>query len=324
MNRFLRVAISGALALNPGGPISAATECAMPRSFADPHYVLHDETKSIFWVRPMQVDADGAPNAYHRDDPHGNKGLAIEYLGNGMTILRDGEPVPFNVQQEENGAWLTAYESVVRNGWKAPLGLSVDIYGFARDRAGKVCVTGNGRLISATSLIRRTDANVCSQTRYIDALKFPGIVVPRRAPGEALVANADPEVAPPFAKQGVRRGDLAIAYNPETGIWKGAILYDTGPRELLGEGSIRLIMNLTGRKNEPQSAPETNAMGLGETYVLLFPTSGNDLGPVRKRFTPENIEKRATERFRKWGGGSIATALGRLLACAEEYKRPKQ
>jgi hypothetical protein len=323
MKWFLRIAAAGAFALNTGASASAATSCAMPQSFEDPHHVLQDGKRSLFWVRPMQVDADGAPNAYHRDDPHGNKGLAIEYIGNGMTIARDGAPIPFNLQQEENGVWLTAYENIVKNGWKAPPGLSVDIYGFARDRTGKVCVGRDGRLVSATGLVRRTEAGACNQKRYVDALRFPGIVVPNRAPGEKLVANADPEVAPPFAERGVRRGDLAMAYNPETGIWKGAVLYDTGPRPLLGEGSIRLVMNLTGRKNEPRSAVETNAMGLAETYVLLFPGTAADVSPG-KGWTPEKIEKSAMERFKKWGGGSITEALKRLLACAEEYKKHKQ
>jgi hypothetical protein len=323
MKRLLRIAIAGTFAMNTGASANAATECAMPQSFDDPHHVLQDEGKSLFWVRPMQVDADGAPNAYHRDDPHGNKGLAIEYIGNGMRIERDGEPIPFNVKEAENGAWLAAYESIVKNGWMAPPGLSVEIYGFARDGAGKVCVGRGGRLISTTSLALRPNADACDQRRYVDALRFPGIVVPNRAPAEQPAANADPEVAPPFAQRGVSRGDLAVAYNPDTGIWKGAILYDTGPRDLLGEGSIRLIMNLTGRKSRPRSAEATNSMGLIETYVLLFPGTATDLGP-KSGWTPEKIERAAAKRFRQWGGGSTRDALNRLFVCAKQYKKHKQ
>src|SRR5215813_9170141 len=118
----------------------AQTSCMLPESFSDPHRVIHD-TESLVWVRPLQVDADGAPNAYHRDDPHGNKGLAIEYLGNGMTILRDDEPMRFEVEEANNADWLAIYKQIVRNGWEAPPGYSIDIYGFARDDNGKVCIT---------------------------------------------------------------------------------------------------------------------------------------------------------------------------------------
>lgn len=318
MNQLLRFVAVAALALSTRA-LAAPDSCRMPSDFDDPHLVIHDKTNALFWVRPMQVDADGSANAYHRDDPHGNKGLAIEYLGNGMTIFRDGEPLEFKLDEKDNGEWLSAYWSIVENGWKAPPGLTVDIYGVAKNRQGDVCVGPRGQLVSATSLSRRTVPDLCSQRRYFNALRFPGIVVPNRSDDEHSVANADPEVAPPFAIRGVRRGDLAIAYNPSTGIWQGAFLYDTGPRELLGEGSIRLVMNLTGRKEVPTSAIETNSMGLVETFVLLFPRSVRDLGPERE-WTPERIERAAARRFRQWGGGSITNALKRLFACAETYR----
>ena len=47
----------------------AQTSCMMPESFSDPHRVIHD-AQSLVWVRPLNVDADGAPNAYHRDRSH--------------------------------------------------------------------------------------------------------------------------------------------------------------------------------------------------------------------------------------------------------------
>jgi len=318
ISRFTRLAASGALMLSMVAPAAADAGCAMPGSFDDPDYVLYEDAKALFWVRPLHVDADGSPKAYHRDDPHGNKGLAIEYIGNGMTIERDGKPIEFNPREEDNREWLSAYWSIVKNGWKTPPGLLVDIYGFAWDEGEGPCVGRGGRLVSTTSLSRPAASDYCSQSRYFDALEFPGIVVPNRAEGEAAIPNADPEVAPPFAARGVRRGDLAIVYNPATGIWKGAFLYDTGPRKKLGEGSVRLVMNLTGRKRPPRSASETNSMSLPETFFLLFPGSVSDLG-AEQDWTPERIETAAAGRFKEWGGGSLATALKRLLACADEH-----
>jgi hypothetical protein len=321
MNRIIPLAAAAILSVSTA--VSAHDEeCRMSDSFGDPHHVLHDRTNGVLWVRPMHVDADGAPNAYHRDDPHGNRGLAIEYIGNGMTIFRNGEPIEFKPKQEENEEWLSAYRRIIRNGWKPPAGFEIDIYGFARDRAGSVCVAPGGRLVSSTSLNFSSNPDYCSQSKYLDALKFPGIVVPNRADDEASVADADPEVAPPFATLGVRRGDLAVAYNPDTGIWKGALLYDTGPREKLGEGSIRLVMNLTGRTDPPRSGDITNSMTIPETYVLLFPGSVTDLGE-EKDWTPERIERAAGERFKQWGGGTITNALKRLFACAEQYNKGK-
>lgn len=319
MRRLIRTLVVGAFAIGMIATVQAQSECNMPQRFDDPHPVLHDKAKSLFWVRPLQVDADGAPNAYHRDDPHGNKGLAIEYIGNGMTIKRNGEPMPFHFKEEENSEWLSVYKTIARNGWTAPPGYSVDIYGFARNEKGKICVMPGGRLVSSTSLRQNDKARFCNPKRYIDALKFPGFVVPNRTKDEPIIRGADPEIAAPFALQGVGRGDLAIVYNPETGLWKGAILYDTGPRHLLGEGSIRLVMGLRGMSNVPTSAVETNAIGIVETFTVVFPGSVADLGPA-STWTPNKIETAAAERFKKWGGGSFSDSMQRLLNCAADYK----
>lgn len=304
------------------GQSFAQTACALPQAFNDPHGVIHDD-RSLFWVRPLQVDADGVPNAYHRDDPHGKRGLAIEYIGNGMTIYRDGQALPFELEEKDNSEWLKAYRRIVANGWKAPEGYEVDIYGFARDERGAVCVAQGGRLISSTSLVLNPDLKRCNQKRYIDASKFPGIVVPNSDADERTEANADPDVAPPFAQRGLRRGDLAVVYNPKTGIWKGAFLYDTGPRHLLGEGSLRLVMNLRGEQQVPKNAVHTNSLGIVETYTVTFPGSVADLGP-QSTWTPQKVEAAAAERFKAWGGGSFDGALRRMFACAQQYTSDKR
>lgn len=273
----------------------------------------------MFWVRPLEVDADGARRAYHRDDPHGSKGLAIEYMGNGMTISRDGKALEFVPEESQNTEWLDAYRTVVQNGWKAPAGWDLDIYGIARDRNGNVCVGKDGRLVSPTSMVQYPRAGLCEQRRYVDALKLPGIVVPNRASSENPVRGGDPEVAPPFASRGVSRGDLAIVYNPKTGIWKGAFIYDTGPRELLGEGSVRLVLDLRGETKLPASGDETNALGIEETHAVVFPGTAKRLGPG-KTWTQSKIQALAEEQFRRWGGGSIDGALQKLAACAAQYK----
>jgi hypothetical protein len=280
---------------------------------------MYDGSQAMFWVRPLEVNADGSRNAYHRDDPHGNKGLAIEYIGNGMTITRDGHVLDFNPDESKNASWLSAYRTIVDNGWKAPKGWDVDIYGFARDEDDNVCVKGDGRLISATSLVQYPKAPFCDPKRYVDALRFPGIVVPNRADNEKSARGGDEEVAPPFAKRGVSRGDLAVVYNPETRIWKGAFLYDTGPRELLGEGSLRLVLDLRAQEQIPTSGLETNALGIEETHVLLFPGTSKYLG-AGHTWSQGKIQMLAAEQFRKWGGGTISSALDKLAACAETYK----
>jgi len=296
----------------------AQSSCMLPQTFNDPHAVIHDD-RSLFWVRPLQVDGDGSPNAYHRDDPHGKRGLAIEYIGNGMTIYKNGEPMKFELDEKDNTEWLSVYRKIVANGWKAPAGYSVDIYGFARDDRGAVCVTDSGRLTSSTSLVFDVAMHPCNQRKYIDARKFSGFVVPNRTSDDRVVENADPQVAPPFSERGVGRGDLSVVYNPETGLWKGALLYDTGPRHLLGEGSLRLVMNLRGLQQVPKTAIKLNSLGIVETFSVTFPGSAADLGPS-STWTPAKVEEAAARRFKAWGGGSLTGALERMFACAKQYK----
>jgi len=319
MKRVLVAILMTAMTTSVTPQAAAQDGCAMPEHFNDPHPVLHDGKKSVFWVRPLEVDADGARHAYHRDDPHGSKGLAIEYMGNGMTISRDGQALAFEPDETKNQEWLNAFRMIVDNGWKAPPGWSLDIYGIARDAAGRVCVGRDGRLVSPTSLVQVPQARPCEQRRYIDALKLPGIVVPNRADAEKPVRGGDQVVAPPFASRGVGRGDLAVVYNPATQIWKGAFIYDTGPRDLLGEGSVRLVLDLRGEHKLPTSGLETNSLGIEETYVVVFPGTAKTIGPGSS-WTHAKIQALAEHQFKRWGGGSLDDALHKLQACATQYK----
>jgi hypothetical protein len=180
-------------------------------------------------------------------------------------------------------------------------------------------VKPDGRLISSTSLVQHPSASYCDPKRYVDALKIPGIVIPNRSDEEQAVPGADDQIAPPFARHKVSRGDLAIVYNPETRVWRGAIIYDTGPRELLGEGSLRLVLDLRASQQLPKSAIETNALGIAETNVLLFPGTAGQLGPGRT-WTNEKIHGLASRLFKQWGGGTEMQALEKLAGCATEYK----
>lgn len=318
MMRLLRLSVATLLIASIATGARAQDTCGLSTSFDDPHPVMNDGSNALFWVRPLEVDADGNRKAYHRDDPMGNKGLAIEYMGNGMTIRQNGKKLDFLSHEHENTEWLDAYRKLVKNGWEPTNGVDADIYGFARDAKGKVCVRAGGRLVASTSLIQDPKAGVCDPRRYVDALKLPGIVVPNRATSEKK-GGKDPEIAPPFAERGVSRGDLAVVYNPETKVWRGAFIYDTGPRNLLGEGSLRLVLDLWNKQTTPKTAVETNSLGIEETFVVLFPGTAKRVGPGRT-WTQDKIQALASDLLKNWGGGSVDGGLARLLACAESYK----
>jgi hypothetical protein len=164
----------------------------------------------------------------------------------------------------------------------------------------------------------KPDAEICDQSRYVNSLDFPGIVLPKRAKNEKDKDGKKPPIAPPFANRGVKLGDVAIAFNPKNGLAKGAFVFDTGPRRNLGEGSVRLLADL---KNEalPSTAAQSNGMGLGDTFVVLFPASVSELGS-KDTWTPAKVREVAERKFLEFGNGSRDNAVARLKACAAAYK----
>lgn len=142
-----------------------------------------------------------------------------------------------------------------------------------------------GFYVSMTALYDKNRGGA-DPKRYVDSEEIPYIVLPGNV----------------IKKTGARLGDFAVAINNGTAV--PAILADTGPKGLIGEGSIRLARSL-GIDHNPRTGGTTKRA----VIYVVFPKSGAGQGKLR---TLAEIETEGKRLFENWGG------LKRLEAVIKE------
>ena len=175
----------------------------------------------VFTSPRLNVDADGAPNAYRLD------GKGLSYTCNGVVAVENGKRVtptsdPANWQKKCNAAWKQALQSGDYS--------NVAIFGFQTGKQNKPVVQGQGdpfpgEAFITTTSVPITDAPKGTQRHEIDATKIPYIV---------LSGNV-------VKKYQVKPGDIAVVYRPATDKLAYAVFGDGGN---LGEGSVKLHVDL--------------------------------------------------------------------------------
>lgn len=135
-----------------------------------------------------------------------------------------------------------------------------------------------GFYISTTALV---DGNFAVQDplRYVDATKIPYIVLP----GNSLIRTT-----------GVKKGDFAVVYYKQTNKLSFAIYADVGPKNKLGEGSVKLAQNLG---HDPFVRGKVQKSITNDVFYLIFPSSGNG----KPRNTAQ-IDTSTKLLFDSWGG----------------------
>ncbi|GEM_PF-1224161 len=115
--------------------------------------------------------------------------------------------------------------------------------------------------------------------RYVDATRIPYIVLPNNS----LIWNT-----------GVKKGDFAVVYYKKTQQLSFAIFADVGPKNELGEGSVKLAQNLG---HDPFVNGRVRRGISEDVFYLVFPGSGNG-----KPRTIGEIETLTQALFDQWGG----------------------
>lgn len=186
------------------------------------------------------VDADGAPNAYHPDD------IGLDFLANA------GYPHT--------------------NWWK-------DVLVADQAHPNKAYVQANGPFagyfVAMTSL-RKPDGDRTNPSTYVDATRFPYVVIPSGF-------GALPHVAKP--------GDVGFATHLPTGITTTFIVGDAGggSEAKLGEGSIALFISLGGQNPNPRNG---HGVPSGKIQYIIFPGSRGQ-GPGLWPRTNQDIHDQA-------------------------------
>lgn len=250
----------------------------------------------VFATRILNIDADGAPNSYRVD------GRGLSYTCDGVVAIENGRRVtPSNDrkwQEKCRAAWAHA---TATGDYR-----SVAIFGFEKDASGRPIIQGAGdplpgeAYVSATS-VEIPEAPPGTQRRYVDAGAIPYIVLPGNFP----------------SRNGIRGGDVAIAYYPATGKVVPAVFGDGGGR--LDEGSVALHRalgsNPMSQSGGVERAKRRIETGPGDQRVTVIVFPGAATTPVVNADAwNRQIATVADAAFSKWGGRN------RLQECTASLK----
>lgn len=277
MSLFRRATLSSVLALSSVANAFAA-ECGFELSFTRPDeggaqtvkvyrgraVPELDGIRPLLYITTLKVNTDGTKISYHVKDATGRR------------CAQDPSATPCAINNIRNaynnpGQSVTAFEAVRDAGFPVPKTwrvLSEDIIEKSRD-TNKPCVTSDGYLVSMTADVA-VDGGFgrvgdCDQSKWIDALTAPAIVLPR----------STASLPSQFIANDVKKRSLVVGFSrTATKRTVYGIVGDTGPAKEIGEANIAMNRKLNGLAEDDLPKHRQDAIErfqAGRTAVLLFP-----------------------------------------------------
>ena len=243
---------------------------------------------AVLYVAGMEIDVDGAPNAYGPPERPG-----LDFLGNASSNPKDWK----------QGEWRGIFAGPDGTG---PPDMKGNKGFVQKDGAHK------GFFVSQSSLHDKSIEDPRNPARYVDATKVPYFALP--AGWKDKKGKHHPG---PFDELRLTLGDYGIAASSRNSKWSPAIFADTKHLPNLGECSAALAdalaipSDLKGaykRKHGDKSAVGAGAAG-GIVY-LIFPSSGAGQGTIPSL---QEIDDKGRRLFENWGG------MDRLIDCFPEW-----
>jgi hypothetical protein len=267
---------------------------------------------AIFFSADLDVNTDGAARSYHPDDPRGTKGIALNNIANAITAIYDaqGRDVTCGDRRGEcYELFISTFEAARDSGYD-PTGHPTfrtdgiipwdDDPELGRWAPCRIASGPNaGYFVSQTSLIVDQSADECDQDRYLDALSFNAVVLPRRAGWRSQGIITD-------------GGDVVALLDDETGRLAFGINGDVGPADKIGEGSVALAAELGGAAlPERATYREVQELRRLRVHYLIFPN--RDVPRMTGGgFTQEDINRLGAAALAAFGG------LDRLQDCVRQ------
>lgn len=242
---------------------------------------------AFLYVAGMEVDLDGAPNAYGPPEQPG-----LDFLGNASSNYKDWK----------QGEWRGIVAGPNGTG---PTDVKGNKAFVQKDGPHK------GFFVSQSSL-QDQSKDLLDPARYVDATKIPYLALPLARP-----AKKGKHGITYFEELRLRLGDYAIAVNSGNAKWSAAIFADSKHLPKLGECSAALadalavpsdVRGAYKRKHGDKSALAAGASG-GIVY-LVFPASGAGQGTIPSL---QEIQGKGKQLFDNWGG------MDRLIDCFPEW-----
>lgn len=262
---------------------------------------LPNGKRPLLFITSLKVNTDGTKISYHQDDPTGRRcatnpsaaPCAINNIRNAyrnhkkpvseFTAIRDaGYPNP--------KTWEVLSPKIIEK----------------RSNTGKPCITPDGYLVSMTADVAVAGGfnrvGDCDQSKWIDALTAPAIVLPM---------NSE------FRSFGVDKRSLVVALSRSpTHRTVFGIVGDIGPAKEIGEANIAMNRELNGlpANDQPKHRQDAiNRFQAGRSAILLFP------GPAFVLDRPISGSRIATV------GAEALTAFGgarKLIDCIRDEIDP--
>ena len=279
----------------------------------------------VSFASGLNVNADGAPNAYHRVLGPTTRDPGLLHICNGVSVLEraaDGRMVNrypnFSVPGTSARCKADVFALQEKGFPSCDTGTCLRIFGFfAPPRS-----CGSGQAAECGVPLMATDAQgqptaffvsttsladprfeAADPRRYLDARTVPHFVLPGGESG-------------PFGREhGIRLGDLGLIVRGNRGVF--AVFGDAGPADKLGEASPAVITRLNGHPDAMNSLPGAIAAGV---TTLVLPGSRSQLSEMPPRSAKVIAE--AGDRALSAAGGLAAFAscpgLGSAISIARE------
>lgn len=308
-----------------GSGLEGAQTCPLAPGRTGSFETRSNESGIVAFASGLNVNADGAPNAYHRVIGPTTRDPGLLHICNGVSVLErsaGGRMVnrypDFSVAGASARCKADVFDLQEKGFPACDSGACLRIFGFfapprscgpGRDSECGVplmATDAQGQptpfFVSTTSLADPRFA-AADPRRYLDARTVPHFVLPGGESG-------------PFGRQhGVRLGDIALIVRGGRGVF--AVFGDAGPADKLGEASPAVITRLNGQPDAMNSLPRAIASGV---TTLVLPGSRSLLSEMPPRSA--KVIAAAGDRALAAAGGLAAFAscpgLGSTIAIARE------
>jgi hypothetical protein len=254
---------------------AAAQGCALSPGRTGNFQTLSSSAGVVAFSSKLDVNADGAPNAYHRVLGPTTRDPGLLHICNGVAVLErsaDGRMVnrypDFSVPNTSKRCKADVFALQERGFPACDSGECLRIFGFfapprscgpgRADECGvpPLATDATGAptqfFVSTTSLFDPA-FDATDPRRYLDARSVPHFVLPGGERG-------------PFGREhGVKLGDLALITHGARGVF--AVFGDAGPADKLGEASPAVLTRLAGLPDATNSLPSRIESGV-TTLVL--------------------------------------------------------
>ena len=251
-----------------------------------------DNVKPLLFITTLKVNTDGTKISYHKDDVTGrrcatNPSATPCAINNIRNAYRNSDnPVSrFEAVRDagfpEQQTWRVLSDKIIEK----------------NKETKKPCMTPDGYLVSMTADVAIdggfTREGDCDQSKWIDALTMPAVVLPQ----------ASDEVPSQFSARGIKKRSIVIALSRSaTGRVVPGIVGDFGPVDEIGEANIAMNRKLNGLAEADQPKHRQDAIErfqAGRTAVLLLP--GSDFVLARP-ITGARIDTAGNDALTRFGG----------------------